>query len=93
MALYVTHYKQYPIYEPAEGGYYYAGVEMVSSRRAANVGSAIKRLAHLGADYGFTQHNERFYADPDGGRYIGDGEYICIESRKGADVSGWHPYE
>lgn len=23
--VYLTHYSEYPIYEPAEGGYYYAG--------------------------------------------------------------------
>lgn len=36
---YVTHYEEYPIYEPAEGGYYYEGNEVVESekmsRRAA----------------------------------------------------------
>lgn len=30
---YVTHYEKYPIYEPAEGGYYYAGNEVVESER------------------------------------------------------------
>ena len=26
---YVTYYEEYPIYEPAEGGYYYAGSQNV----------------------------------------------------------------
>lgn len=30
---YVTHYEEYPIYEPAEGGYYYAGNKVVESER------------------------------------------------------------
>lgn len=30
---YVTHYTEYPIYEPAEGGYYYSGNEVESSDR------------------------------------------------------------
>ena len=30
---YITHYEQYPIYEPAEGGYYYAGNQVVESER------------------------------------------------------------
>lgn len=30
---YVSHYSEYPIYEPAEGGYYYAGNELVESER------------------------------------------------------------
>lgn len=38
---YVTHYEEYPIYEPAEGGYYYAGNDVVEfeklSKRKAKV--------------------------------------------------------
>lgn len=30
---YITHYEEYPIYEPAEGGYYYAGNQVVESER------------------------------------------------------------
>ena len=30
---YLTYYKEYPIYEPAEGGYYYAGNEVAQSER------------------------------------------------------------
>lgn len=30
---YVTHYEEYPIYEPAEGGYYYTGMEVVESEK------------------------------------------------------------
>lgn len=30
---YFTHYEEYPIYEPAEGGYYYAGNQIVTSER------------------------------------------------------------
>lgn len=30
---YLTHYAEYPIYEPAEGGYYYAGNQVVESER------------------------------------------------------------
>lgn len=30
---YLTYYKEYPIYEPAEGGYYYAGNEVAKSER------------------------------------------------------------
>ena len=28
---YISHYEEYPIYEPAEGGYYYAGNQLVES--------------------------------------------------------------
>lgn len=30
---YLTHYTEYPIYEPAEGGYYYAGNEIAETER------------------------------------------------------------
>lgn len=30
---YLTHYEEYPIYEPAEGGYYYAGNYVVETER------------------------------------------------------------
>lgn len=30
---YISHYEEYPIYEPAEGGYYYAGNQLVDSKR------------------------------------------------------------
>lgn len=30
---YISHYEEYPIYEPAEGGYYYAGNQIVESER------------------------------------------------------------
>lgn len=30
---YISHYEEYPIYEAAEGGYYYAGNQLVASER------------------------------------------------------------
>ena len=30
---YISHYEEYPIYEPAEGGYYYPGNQLVASKR------------------------------------------------------------
>ena len=30
---YVTHYEEYPIYEPAEGGYYYSGNQITETER------------------------------------------------------------
>jgi hypothetical protein len=40
--VYLTHYEEYPIYEPAEGGYYYAGIQMVESKKLSK--RAAKRL-------------------------------------------------
>ena len=30
---YLSHYQEYPIFEPAEGGYYYAGNQVIESER------------------------------------------------------------
>ena len=30
---YISHYEEYPIYEPAEGGYYYSGNQLVTTER------------------------------------------------------------
>ena len=30
---YISHYEEYPIYEPAEGGFYYAGNQLVESEK------------------------------------------------------------
>mgnify|MGYP000005343712 FL=1 len=30
---FISHYEEYPSYEPAEGGYYYAGNQLVASER------------------------------------------------------------
>ena len=40
--VYVTHYEEYPIYEPAEGGYYYAGIRIVESEKLSK--RAAKKL-------------------------------------------------
>ena len=40
--VYVTHYEEYPLYEAAEGGYYYAGIQMVESERMSK--RAAKKL-------------------------------------------------
>lgn len=45
---YLTHYEEYPIYEPAEGGYYYAGNEVVASERLSKR-QAKKKLSQIWA--------------------------------------------
>lgn len=42
---YLSYYREYPIYEPAEGGYYYAGNQLVKSERLSNnAGANLKKL-------------------------------------------------
>ena len=95
MALYVSHYALYPIFEPAEGGYYYDGIRLIRSRSAPTLEiakSILKKEAEL----------LEFMIDMDGRRagdedfyhrhYIGEGEFIIIECKKGKHESGWQPY-
>ena len=91
--LYVSYYEEYPIYEHAEGGYYYAGVQLIESERLSRR-QAKKKLAEI---------VEELSADPewkyDGhwtirnhSKYIGEDCFYCIEKHEGSHESGWHPY-
>ncbi len=100
---YLTHYEQYPIFAPEEGGYYYAGNEPADywelSKRAA------KRM--------LMEIYEELIADNEPGRngypkvlmsadknevhlvnsgYVGDRESWVIERKLGSQKSGWTPY-
>lgn len=112
---YVTHYAQYPIYEPAEGGYYYSGMEARSSERMSKRKAKARMeqvwaccekeneevIAFYNGDE--TKLNGRlwlrdgyyFYRphDPyETYRYIGTGELITIERKRGSLNKGWQPY-
>lgn len=96
MAMYVSHYELYPIYEPAEGGYYYDGIRLVSSRSAATLDKAKKILAAEAVALDFkVEDSGRLAADVSYRirRYIGDGAFLIIECKKGQHESGWRPYE
>lgn len=91
--VYLTHYTEYPIYEPAEGGYYYAGREAGSFYRLNSVKQAKRKLAKIKNEL----ENDGFVVDEDyaflHSRYIGEGEQWVIEKVYGSRNSGWHPYE
>jgi len=93
MPLYVTHYQEYPIFESAEGGYYYTGREVVNSVRVPTLAKGIEKCQKIAREWGFEQCGERCWIDPAGREYIGEGTFVCIESRQGAESSGWHPYQ
>lgn len=99
--VYLSYYEQYPIYEPAEGGYYYAGLELMESERLS------KRQAKKLFDERAKEMLEETKDDPypwmmgnplfgrqmtKGSKYIGDGAYYCIEKRQGMHEKGWEPY-
>ena len=98
---YLTHYEEYPIYEPAEGGYYYAGNEVVASERFSKrkARAEIKNLwEELQEENEYLTDGEKWILCNDGnkiqryGYYIGEGESYVIERRQGSEEKGWHPY-
>lgn len=93
--IYLTHYAEYPIYEPAEGGYYYAGRQAGSFYRLNSVKQAKRKLAKMKKEleeYGFIVDLDRCYAYRHS-KYIGHGEELIIEKVYGSCNEGWRPYE
>lgn len=84
---YVSLYIAYPIYEPAEGGYYYEGLELVVSNQFLSKQDARRALR----DYA---SRNRFNISKDGlsayksGSLIGESEEIYVERRAGAHEKG-----
>ena len=91
--VYLTHYTEYPIYEPAEGGYYYAGKQAGYFYRLNSIKQAKRKLAKLSKvrEYEDFVFCEDYAYLPS--RYIGEGEELRIEKVYGSRNSGWHPYE
>lgn len=91
---YLTHYEEYPIYEPAEGGYYYAGRQYTEYIECSSEAVAIHKLQHVLKedleDLGFIVDKTRAYTR---GRRIGDGEYWEIEEILGSLSKGKIVYE
>ena len=91
--VYLTHYSEYPIYEPAEGGYYYAGQEagrfyrLNSEKQAKRILKEMRK--ELEAD-GYCVWETGAYKRS---RYIGEGESWEIEKVYGSNERGWEPYE
>ena len=90
--VYLTHYTEYPIYEPAEGGYYYAGQEaddfyrLNSEKQAKRI---LSKMAKELKDDGYVVWEDGAYKRS---RYIGEGESWVIEKVYGSDNRGWEPY-
>jgi hypothetical protein len=103
----VQGYDRYPIYEPAEGGYYYEGLEPEDADghiRYANLDAAKKALAEIvdEANDGYDKRDEGYMMISRDGlraftvneRYIGAGYEYYIEptSQRGLHRKGWRPY-
>lgn len=96
--VYLTHYTEYPIYEAAEGGYYYAGNEVDDYERLS-LRQAKRRFAEIVEELLETNEYEEhpwIKVAPrrivKGSRYIGDGESYIIERKLGSEKRGYTPY-
>ena len=103
---YVSYITEYPIYEPAEGGYYYAGTQIQECREFSTWKKANRYYQKL-RKWFLEEHSdepERVYDCTPGGigrwtrpvvgynaRYIGDGEWVELTGKKPVE-HGWTPY-
>jgi hypothetical protein len=94
---FVTYYEEYPIYESAEGGYYYAGNEVAYQAEFDTLEEAERDFEQVVDEYDLTRNrkHEAFKYS----KYIGEGASAFIESDTdinfpsvNSKVSGWHPY-
>lgn len=101
--VYLSHYEEYPIYEPAEGGYYYAGAELTFSTKLSlrQAKRDLKAMAAELLEKGYTEsanwHPETFDMLPGKrysykSQYIGEGDFWVIERRPGCFTKGYKPY-
>ena len=91
--VYLTHYCKYPIYEPAEGGYYYAGKEVDEHYRFFTKWGAKRQLAKMKAkleEDGWVVLDNCAHLRS---KYIGDGEHWYIEKKLGSRSSGKQVYQ
>lgn len=101
---YLTHYEEYLIFTPEEGGYYYEGNDVVSTEKLSKQkakSELIKIYDELVSEYGECDEYKypKFWMSDDGNelhkvnsRYIGDAESWVIERKLGSQKSGWTPY-
>lgn len=108
MKYYLTYYEAYPIYEPAEGGYYYEGRTATKWWESEDLNEILNSISDFAEEFGM----EKIPFDFDSvkyelekweysvvalthAKYIGDDEYLVIETEKGFQKyeSEWHPYE
>ena len=104
---YVSYITEYPIYEPAEGGYYYEGTQIELCRAFTTWKKANRFYQKLRKQF-WEEHSwekERVNDYEFGGiskwhnpfisyhsRYIGEGERVELTKVKPIE-EGWHPYE
>ena len=95
--VYVTHYEEYPIYEAAEGGYYYAGIQMVESERMSKRAAKklFKELWEQAKEENLETFGEEEPSNELNGRRIYPWYYFCYNQpmiRKGSAYIGEGEY-
>jgi len=103
---YVSYITEYPIYEPAEGGYYYAGTQIQECREFSSWKKANKCYQEWRRWFleEHDWHKERVHECVSGGcgkycnpsvyynsRYIGEGERVTLTREKPVE-RGYEPY-
>jgi hypothetical protein len=100
-------YDRYPIYEPAEGGYYYEGLKSVYTVGIYDTKEEaiedLKKYVEEENEKDRLQPEDEWYlcifSDTEAfsvnHRYIGDGVELYVEpiNRKGRHAKGWRPFE
>lgn len=104
--MFVTLYVEYPIWEPAEGGYYYAGESVGGNPKKVKAGKGKREIAKLYRQIqedikdGCYRKTARAWISDDGREcgvyteYIGEGFRYVLESKNhvGRQCHGWQPY-
>ena len=96
---YISYYEEYPIYQPAEGGYYYPGNCLVDSKRKSkrqcrkdfeNIWKECLKENESNPEYPWIRACDNYiYKDS---KYVGKGKSYAIERKQGSMRSGWKPY-
>ncbi|MBO5559327.1 hypothetical protein [Ruminococcus sp.] len=93
---YVSFYQEFPVYEPAEGGYYVAENYLMTYRRVGSLKKARKvfkrKLAEAveyHQDFDNVQKNAAYHTS----KYVGCGSSLVIETVLGKYESHYYGYE
>lgn len=92
---YVSYYESYPVFESAEGGYYYEGVELQNFERFGSLKSARrflrKKIEECGGKSEF-DYIGKYEARKSESSRIGDSWCMRIETVCGKYQRGWKSY-
>lgn len=97
--VFITHYEEYAIYEPAEGGYYYAGNQALDWEMYPNLDKAKERLQEIlselkaeDGEFEWRMLSNGMEVHCKTRKYIGDNESYVIERVVGSQNRGRVPY-